>query len=413
MEGGVPVPRKKLSAISLLPNGSKLKGVMFPRYDDDQRLVSALKAETMTLVNDETVAGSTVTLLFFNSDQSVRGRMDLREAVFNQIKGTLKAEELVTLYSDRITARGFGLNYSLEKNEGFLTGPVTTCIQAPNETTMNTSQTPLRATSIIGISLLMFPVSAAPPPMPSSEERTAIKADAVSAAPMLDEGAKVTRAALREDLTASAAATAAAREFIESADLLAGKPQPQATPMEPKPLDIKPGPKDTLVTCDGGMYFDPDNGVFVYLKNVRVTDPRFDLSGANDLKVFLSKKQPPSGKPATSDKSGGDSNKKEGLGLGAKFGDVDRIVATGAVRVLQKEVEPGKLPVEASGAIFTYHPGSGQITLTGGYPWVRQGTSFMRAKEPQLVLRIQKTGAFVTEGNWEMGGRINEIEKKN
>ena len=45
------------------------------------------------------------------------------------------------------------------------------------------------------------------------------------------------------------------------------------------------------------MYFDSDEGVFVYLKNVRVTDPRFTMSGANELKVFLGKKPEKPGFP--------------------------------------------------------------------------------------------------------------------
>jgi hypothetical protein len=30
----------------------------------------------------------------------------------------------------------------------------------------------------------------------------------------------------------------------------------------------------------------------------------------------------------------------------------------------------------------------------------------MRAKQPNLTLRIQKSGSFVTEGNWDMGGSL-------
>jgi hypothetical protein len=135
-----------------------------------------------------------------------------------------------------------------------------------------------------------------------------------------------------------------------------------------------------------------------------VADPRFSLNGANELKIFLAKKPE---QPATDkSKSGGDKNPS--MALGEKFGDVERIVATGAVRILQKQPEAGKEPVEASGAIFTYHIGSGEIVLTGGYPWVKQGTTFMRANQPNLSLRIQKNGSFVTEGNWDMGGNLDQ-----
>jgi lipopolysaccharide export system protein LptA len=153
------------------------------------------------------------------------------------------------------------------------------------------------------------------------------------------------------------------------------------------------------------MYFDADDGVFVYLRNVVVKDPRFDLSGANELKVFLGKKPDEKTRENASQKSA------DGKGVGARFGDVERIVATGAVRVLQKQIEPGKLPVEASGAIFTYHPKTGNIHLQGGYPWVKQGTSFMRAKEPNLILRIKKDGSFVTEGRWDMRGKVDQSTK--
>ena len=154
------------------------------------------------------------------------------------------------------------------------------------------------------------------------------------------------------------------------------------------------------------MFFDADEGVVVYLKKVRVNDPRFTLSGANELKVFLAKK-PAAGKAKPDAKNKQDANPLSN-GLGSKFGDVERIVATGAVRILQKQPAAGKDPIEASGAIFTYHTKTGQIILSGGYPWVKQGSSFMRAEQPNLNLRILKNGSFVTEGKWVMGGNLEK-----
>ena len=84
-------------------------------------------------------------------------------------------------------------------------------------------------------------------------------------------------------------------------------------------------------------------------------------------------------------------------------------MATGAVLLDQKPTEAGKEPIKASGAIFTYNIKDDQIILKGGYPWVMQGTTYMRAKEPNLILRISpKAGSFVTEGNWEMGGNLDQ-----
>jgi hypothetical protein len=144
------------------------------------------------------------------------------------------------------------------------------------------------------------------------------------------------------------------------------------------------------------MYFDADEGILVYLKNVKVTDPRFNLSGASQLKVFFEKKPE---KKEAKDKP------KEPGGMG-NFGDVKKLVAEGAVLIDQKGVG-GKDSVQASGRILTYNIPTGEIIIHGGYPWVKQGTYFARAKEPNLTLRLLNNGSFSTEGNWEMGGNLN------
>jgi lipopolysaccharide export system protein LptA len=396
-ESSLPAPKKKLSAVALLPPGSQLQRVMLPRYDDDRRLSGVLKAQTMTLVSEDVIAGDTVSIEFFNPDRSPRGRVDLVKALLDQGKGLLRSHETVTIQADRIHARGNGLVYSLEQGEGFLKGPAVTWIQAATETTMNSKSTPLRsaATAIAASATL----AAAPPAPLTPEQAAATQRDAATAAATHAVAGENSRANLRAELESSAAATAAATAFLEQAELLADAPATMPKPAQP--LDVKPGPSDTVISCDGGMYFDADAGVFVYLKNVRVADPRFSLNGANELKIFLTKKPE---EPATAKTP----DKQPGMALGAKFGDVERIVATGAVRILQQQPEAGKEPVEASGAIFTYHTQTGEIVLTGGYPWVRQGTTFMRANQPNLSLRIQQNGSFVTEGNWDMGGNLNQ-----
>ncbi|MCX6868585.1 MAG: hypothetical protein NTV46_20740 [Verrucomicrobia bacterium] len=408
-----PVARKKFSSISLLPDGSKLHHVMFPRYDNNLSLIGVLKVRDMTLVNVDTISGENVTIEFCNADSSPRGRADLTKAVFNQAKGILESEESVIMQSDRINAMGTGLYYAFDQGEGFLIGPATTWLQQPTATPMNSSNSPRPSTALFGMALLTLPLAAAPPPAVTTGEHAAIQADAASMEPVASQSATVARADLTKDRRDAATAAAAANKFVAQAGLSGVDAELPAT--EGKPLDVKPGPNDTVISCDGGMYFDADEGVFVYFKNVRVTDPRFALSGANELKIFLEKKpaktaQKPATTPEESTTTPDKPAKKDPskLALGSKFGEVERIVANGAVRILQKQPDKGKAPIEASGAIFTYHPNTGQIIISGGYPWVKQGTTFMRAKEPNLILRILKTGSFVTEGNWDMGGNIEQ-----
>jgi hypothetical protein len=408
-----PAVRKKFSSISLLPDGSKLHHVMFPRYDNNRCLIGVLKVRDMTLVNVDTVSGENVTIEFFNADGSPRGRADLTKAVINQAKGILESEESVIMQSDRINAMGSGLYYAFDQGEGFLVGPATTWIQKPAETPMNSNNPPRTSTALFGMALLTLPLAAAPPPAVTAGEHAAIQMDAASMVPVASQSATVARSDLTEDTRVAATAAAAANKFVAQVGLTGVDAEPPAT--ADKPLDVKPGPDDTVVSCDGGMYFDADEGVFVYFKNVRVTDPRFALSGANQLKIFLEKKpastaKKPAATPEESAPTPDKPAKKDPskLALGSKFGEVERIVANGAVRILQKQPDKGKEPIEASGAIFTYHPKTGQIILSGGYPWVKQGSTFMRAKEPNLSLRILKTGSFVTEGNWDMGGNLEK-----
>ena len=70
--------------------------------------------------------------------------------------------------------------------------------------------------------------------------------------------------------------------------------------------------------------------------------------------------------------------------------------------------DSGKEPIQASGAVFTYHLKEDRVTISGGSPWVVQPpATYLRAMQPNLVLRISpKAGSFITEGRWEMGGKL-------
>ncbi len=289
------------------------------------------------------------------------------------------------------------------------------------------------ATALFG-AMLPLTASAEGPARLTPEERAAIQADAAS----IGEGMKANATGVKEQIEAdrvrSNGANDTVRNFLAQAALSAISIEDAPTPVakdpglatEPtvaatKPLEVKPSPKDTVISADDGMYFDAEKGLLVYLKNVRLTGPDFDLSGANELKVFLGKKEvkkkPPvkEGEPAPEPPKDEKKDEKKDdkkaatpgiLGATGGFGDPEKIIATGAVKITQKAVG-GKAPVVASAAVLTYDAKSGEIILNGGYPWVMQGANFMRAMEPNLYLRIKKDGSFVTEGNWQQGLQLN------
>jgi lipopolysaccharide export system protein LptA len=395
----VKAPDAKKNPISLLPDGSVLKGVLLPRYDAERNLVGDLKAETMTLIDSKRVQGEDVLIRFYNPDRSLRGKVNLQNALFDQEKSRLFADEPVEITTDRLVARGSGLVYAIEGGEGFLRGPATTWISAPpTATSMNTS--PLKSAALVALCLVQAPLIAAPPAFVTEEEIAALKAEAASVKPEADKIKASTEANLAESITEGDKASDAALKFIKTSEIKAIAEDSPGKEPEAKPLEVKPGPDDTLITCEGGMYFDADEGVLVYLKNVKVTDPRFNLVAGGQLKVFFDKKPEKKKKP-------GDKEKKAEEQAGpANFGDVKKLVAEGAVVLDQKGVG-GKDPVKASGSILTYDVPEGEIIIHGGYPWVKQGTYYARAMEPDLTLRLLNDGSFSTKGNWQMGGNMN------
>lgn len=367
---------------------------MLPRYDKDRKLVSDLKAEIMTLIDPELIQGETVMIKFYHPDRSLRGKVELKQAVFNQTTSHLRADEPVKINTDRLIAIGDGLIYSFQNGQGFLIGPATTWISYPDQST-SMRPNPTKTAALIALCMAPSLAIAKPPANVSTTELTAIKAAAAPSADKVEKEAQSIEATLKEDINSAQKASDTAHEFAKSSGLenLSNESEKQA-----EPLVVSPGPNDTIIKCDGGMYFDAEAGVLVYLKNVRVSDPRFDLAGADELKVFFDQKE--SKKPAAGSK------KSEISGPAANFGDVKKLIATGTVRFVQKSVA-GKEPVEASGGILTYDVPKGEIIISQRYPWVKQGKFYARAKQPNLTLRLLNNGSFTTQGNWEMGGNLN------
>ena len=267
--------------------------------------------------------------------------------------------------------------------------------------------------ALAGIFAISQSLTAAPPKPMTDAEIATIQADAASRAAVSQEMAASAEAALQTDLADSKTASKAAATFLAKADL---PPVKTDTPPaeEAKPLEIPSDPNNTLITCDGGIYFDPDEGVLVYLKNVKISDPRFNMTGANEVKVFFEKKaaQPRKAKAAADGKK---QKADDGIGgdIGASIGDVERIIATGVIKIDQKPTD-GKEPIQASGAVFTYNVKTGVATLSGGFPWVKQGARFFSSKKADNLLRIYPDESrFDTPGGgWNMGFPVPQKNSK-
>ncbi len=383
----------KKTPIGLLPTGSVLTGVLLPRYDAERNLVGTLKAQTMTLLDAERIQGNDVLIRFYNPDRSPRGKVELVNALFDQEKGRLYANEPVEVTNDRLLAKGTGLVYAFQEGgQGFLRGPASTRIFAPPATAMNAKPV---STAALALAFAPGLLLALEPPFVTEKELAAIQADAKTMKPEAAAASLATEQQLAEQLGANSSLVNTALEFVKTSEMPPTKEPAVEIPAPSAPLAIEPGPDDTIINCEDGMYFDSDKGRLVYFGNVKLEDPGFTLTGANELTIFFEQK--PSDSQAPKEKAAG-------LG-GGNFGEAEKMVATGAVHILQKSVD-GKAPVEASGRVLTYYVKTGEIIISDGFPWVKQGDFFARAKQPDLTLRMLNDGTFATRGNWEMGGKL-------
>ena len=447
-----------MPAVSLLPEGSTLSGVMIPRYDKQRRLESVLRAKQMIILDAQTIEGEAVSIELYGPDGRRTGKIDLGKATYQQEPGILRADQGVSIATDDITARGSGAVVHLGATVGFLLGPVESRLHTPKrpaKTSMTTPSTkPLRPVPTIRKLRRRFaPVAllaAAPMPLlalPAGLSPEQLASIDKAAAPLDTEIAHReadTRALVASVESRSATATANLVSFLKAAELqpvlaqveqtantapappkAAGKPLPPL----PKPKEIKPTSQDTVVTCDGGMFFDGEIGVLVYLKNIRLANPQFDLSCSNQLKIFLEKqpekpkakrKSKPAGNPQPPPESAAPDAKNtakkptakqpgnpalpglpsDDLFGGNRFGDVRQIVATGDVVIVQKKA--GGQPVIAMADTAIFDGKTGDVILRGGLPKLQQGRSAIQAREPGLYIRIYKNGNVATKpGKWK------------
>lgn len=425
---------KHLPAVSLLPEGSTLQGVMLPRYDEKQRLLAVLRAEHMLIIDSETVDATKVRIDLHQAEGGHRGSIELAKARFDQAKRLLRASDDVQISSKDMSAHGTGLVFSLENGRGFLLGPVATRFYpAAPATSMNAPfhtsppATTTRWTAALGTALCL-PLIAAPAPLTDQETAT-IDRKSAPATPVAERHARATEKLTEATNRQVESTEQNITDFLRAASLtslLADAAAIETPALEAPKIEAKPG--DTQVDCDGGMYFDTEDGVLVYLDNIRLTDPRFELTCKKELKIFLErkeKKEPEAGagnsppeepkpdtdkptpaqpEPATEkeDPKKNDSTDPadDDLFSGAGFGEIKQIVATGGVKAVRKDAKGNAVTATGETAIFDAQ--TGDVILRGGYPTIRQGGSSLAAQEPGLYIRLYQNGdIYAQPGRWK------------
>lgn len=384
-------PVKDPVTTMLQPN-SLLSGVLIPRYDAQRRLLGVFRAGEVKLVTQEVLDGMAITVDLYEVDRSPKGRVELERARYDQSAGSLRGLGRTRMVMGEMVTVGSGLVFHVDRSEGYLNGPVNTRFKYKKKgDPMSFRSRSMGAAAAVGVTMMATGAA-------GGEEVVAAGTDAgAGARKEMEVAGEETRAHLREALEASAEATRKAVAYLESESLLAKEGGAGRKPAPAPVAEFTPGPEDAVIDCDGGMYFNSEEGVLVYLDNVTVEDPRLKMKGADEIKVFFSRKE--DNKGATKEGEGGADPKEGEAGKDGKddkpeavadLGKLKRIVATGRI-LFEGKPDPKKRdepPVMAYGAVFTYNVETGEIILSGDKPWVRQGGLINRAKRADQTIRI-------------------------
>lgn len=423
-EGKNPeLPYQKLGPImDNLPAGSMLKEVRIPVFNKKLERMALLQSGFLKVLTKRDLMGENIALLYFQDD-SVLIRMQMGSADFSLTTGILRSHKVITLQGGKIRGQGAGGVFHLESRSGFVRGPVSTLLAAPDNQKGNppaageNEQPPENPLSPAGLSELATAFTG--PEGLTGTERRKIDALLQSRTRSVLANRAPTRNFMTQSRQSSGKADTDLRSFSHTIQIPESKllaPVSQGNPVTPPPVEAAGG--EVLITAEGGMFLNPERGHISYLRNIEVTESRFTLTCAGHLKVFfppqdLSKairnSDPSSRENKTQVGNESESRKKEKTF--SELVDPYLFVISGGVRVALKDPSGRNPPSIATGETAVVDRRTGDIVLQGGTPTIRQGLNSLTAGSPDLYLRLYQNGDFYAEeGLWTTVGDLSALK---
>ncbi|MGB6223368.1 MAG: hypothetical protein WBG04_20230 [Haloferula sp.] len=395
-----------LPAMEMLIEGSVLQGVMMPQYDESRRLTSVVRAAKLTMVNRGLVNAETLRIDFYNPDRSPKGRIDLVSAHLEDQK-ILRSTDPVSLVSDELNLNGSGLVYDLKGSRGFLNGPAEAKTLIENQSAMKSSS---KTRSVVAGAMIAAAAGTQAEEPGKLSEKQLIGLNNLAASVEDDAAAAAKEAAesLEKSDAQSKQADETLGEFLTKAavDVPKGK-IPDLSAKVPDP-EFPSGKQLATFSADDGIYFDSENALLVFLKNVKARHPEFTLDGADEVKVFFDKKKDKAG---NSEPEKIDEEEAGKLLGGSSFGDPSKIVATGTIVIEKIKTDPGDKSAKASGRQIVYDFKTNEVIIRGGQPWIISDSVSGQVVDPNGYIRMNvNTGDGETFGKTE--GLVKLKEKK-
>ena len=183
----------------------------------------------------------------------------------------------------------------------------------------------------------------------------------------------------------------------------AAAPAADTAPAAPNPEEnfMRANSSNNLysVDCDGDLYFDMEEGVLVFMKNVRVRNPNLSMDCADHLKIYAEfvPKKPGDKKPSERKQEKEKEKEKEGekpqvaLPNGGNFdyNSIKTVAASGTVKAsyTNKEGETSNAQADK----ITYNAKTGEIILTGS-PVIITPDAIIKNPNKDAFIRVYSNG---------------------
>lgn len=176
---------------------------------------------------------------------------------------------------------------------------------------------------------------------------------------------------------------------------------PAASNPEESFMNKNPAENLYSVDCDGDLYFNMEEGVLVFMKNVRVRNPNLSMDCADHLKIYAEfvPKKPGDKKPSERNQEKEKEKEKEGnqpqvtLPNGGNFdyNSIKTVAASGNVRAsfTNKEGETSNAQAEK----ITYNAKTGEIILTGS-PVITTPDAIVKNPNKDAFIRVYSNGSM-------------------
>jgi len=300
----------------------------------------------------------------------------------------------------------------------------------PNHMTENArwaSATMATATMLMALTSVL---TAAPPKPPSTAKLNSIDKHAAPIAEDNEARQQKTKKAILQSDERSAAADQKIQAFLKNSGqdkkLEQNNPTEPATKKTPasaaeltqagnptspdkKTVNKEKELSNIKIKCDGGIYFDNEEGILVYFKNIRLDESNadFKLRCNDELKILFDNR--PKEQKKNNVTKGAEPQKTEPTpeqkdNSFSELGDLQEIIATGSVKIHGKNSD-GE-PFLASGNIASYNAKTGEMILKGGRPTLQQSArEYLQAVEDGQWIRIQMKdkdieSIITSQGKW-------------